>query len=162
MKTSDKELKSKKQAFTRSSLIFFTLFCWLFAVLVVNVFVSLGLHNYRILAGGIAFGFATLVLIFGVIFLSLEKNRANKISIRFAFGYKLYKFTDFLYSPKTQTEVFKPIISDWDEEYFKALIKKEIWKTRWINVRYTYAFLAAMFQKSPIGDLIELIGKLRK
>jgi hypothetical protein len=68
----------------------------------------------------------------------------------------------FLYSSKTQKEVFEPIIVDWQEEYFEALFKKEIWKARWINVRYTYAFLAAMWQKSPIGDLIEFISKLAK
>ena len=68
----------------------------------------------------------------------------------------------FLYSSKTQKEVFEPIIVDWQEEYFEALFKKEIWKARWINVRYTYAFLAAMWQKSPIGDLIEFISKIAK
>jgi hypothetical protein len=68
----------------------------------------------------------------------------------------------FLFSAKTQKEIFEPIASDWQEEYFEALFKKEIWKERWINVRYTYAFLAAMWQKSPIGDLIEFISKLAK
>ncbi len=67
-----------------------------------------------------------------------------------------------MFSTKTQKEIFEPIVADWQEEYFEALFKKEIWKARWINVRYTYAFLAAMWQKSPIGDLIEFISKFAK
>ena len=74
----------------------------------------------------------------------------------------LFKISYFLFSSKTQKEIFEPILSDWQEEYFEALFKKEIWKARWINVRYTYAFLAAMWAKSPIGDLIEFISKLAK
>lgn len=70
--------------------------------------------------------------------------------------------SNFLFSTKTQKEVFEPIVTDWQEEYFDALFKKEIWKARWINVRYTYAFLIAMWQKSPIGDLIEFISKIAK
>jgi hypothetical protein len=68
----------------------------------------------------------------------------------------------FLFSAKTQKEIFEPIVADWQEEYFEALFKKEIWKARWINVRYTYAFLGVMWQKSPIGDLIEFISKIAK
>ncbi len=75
---------------------------------------------------------------------------------------KVLRVTDFFYSPRVQKEVFEPIASDWQEEYFQALFNKEIWKARWINVRYTYAFLAAMWKKSPIGDLIEFISKLAK
>jgi len=74
----------------------------------------------------------------------------------------LLQLSSFLYSAKTCKEVFEPIIVDWQEEFFEALFKKEIWKARWINVRYTYAFLAAMWQKSPIGDLIEFISKFAK
>lgn len=74
----------------------------------------------------------------------------------------LLKISSFLFSTKTQKEIFEPIVADWQEEYFEALFKKETWKARWINVRYTYAFLAAMWQKSPIGDLIEFINKLAK
>jgi len=53
-------------------------------------------------------------------------------------------------------------VADWDEEYFEALSNKEIWKARWINMRYTYAFIIAIWQKSPIGDLIEFIRKIAK
>ncbi|MDQ3131244.1 MAG: hypothetical protein M3Q99_10850 [Acidobacteriota bacterium] len=72
------------------------------------------------------------------------------------------RISNFLYSPKTQKEIFDPIAADWQTEYFEALFKKEIYKARWINVRYTYAFIIAIWQKSPIGDLIEFIRKIAK
>lgn len=75
---------------------------------------------------------------------------------------KLLQLTQFIYSSKYQNEVFNPIVLDWQEEYFEALGKKEIWKARWINVRYTYAFIGAMIQKSPIGDIFELVIKIIK
>lgn len=72
------------------------------------------------------------------------------------------RITNFLYSPKIQKDIFMPICADWQEEYFEALFKKEVWKARWINVRYTYAFVLAMWQKSPLGDLIEFVRKFAK
>jgi hypothetical protein len=84
------------------------------------------------------------------------------INIVSAPGNKLLKISNFLYSIKDQKEIFNPAIADWQEEYFQALSKNEIWKARWINVRYVYAFLATMFKNIPIGDLIEFIKKVAK
>jgi hypothetical protein len=88
-------------------------------------------------------------------------DNANEVRLSYS-GYKYLNITSFFYSPRTQKEIFEPIIADWQEEYFEALSKKETWKSRWINVRYTYAFLGAMWQKSPLGNLIEFISKLAK
>ncbi len=82
--------------------------------------------------------------------------------LKIAISNKLLLISSFFYSPKNQKEVFEPIVIDLQEEYFEALFKKEIWKARWINLRYTYAFLTAMWQKSPIGDFIEFISKIAK
>jgi len=89
-----------------------------------------------------------------------DKKNVTKISR--PPGLRLLSIAEFFYSPKTVKEVFNYTINDWHVEYFEALNKKEIGKARWINVRYTYAFLAAMWQKSPIGDLIEFVSKLAK
>jgi hypothetical protein len=90
-------------------------------------------------------------------FFKIEANLQNQqLSLKFL------RISNFLFSNKNQKEIFEPIIVDWQEEYFQALFKKEIWKARWINVRYTYAFLAATWQKSPIGDLIEFVIKIAK
>ncbi len=90
------------------------------------------------------------------------QNKIKTKKISKLWSSKLLSFTGFLYAPKTQKEVFEATVADWQEEYFEALFKKEIWKARWINVRYTYAFLIAMWQKSPIGDLIEFVRKFAK
>jgi len=86
----------------------------------------------------------------------------NRLHIKAPLHIKFSIFSNFLFSNKNQKEVFEPIIADWQKEYFEALSKKEIRKARWINVRHTYAFLIAMCQKSPIGDLIEFISKIAK
>ncbi len=93
-------------------------------------------------------------------FFKVTKNEASLTTK--SFFYNLSQIIDFLFSKKNQEEVFYQIIADWQEEYFEALFKKEIWKARWINVRYTYAFIGVMRQKSPIGDLIEFVIKVAK
>jgi hypothetical protein len=85
-----------------------------------------------------------------------------KSKVSLPFSRKLLKLTYSLYSSKTQKETFEALVGDWEEEKFEALSKKEIWKARWINARYTYAFLGAMWQKSPLGDLLEFISKIAK
>lgn len=92
----------------------------------------------------------------------LLKLSALKQKIKKPIYLNALKISNFLFSFKNQKEVFEPIAADWQEEYFEALFKKEIRKARWINVRYTYAFLAAMIQKSLIGNLIEFVIKIAK
>lgn len=72
------------------------------------------------------------------------------------------KVSGFLFSSKNQSEIFAQIAADWREEYFDALYAKEIWRSRGINVRYTYQYLKAMWVKSPISDLIEFVIKIAK
>lgn len=91
----------------------------------------------------------------------IEKIRLLNANKSFQ-AYNLMRITKLFYSKKTHVEVFESIVADWQVEYFEALFKKESWKARWINVRYTYAFLVAMWQKSPLGDLIEFIRKIAK
>ncbi len=94
-------------------------------------------------------------------FLKGKKNAIKSLKIaRFRFPSRLLRISGVLFSSKNQNEVFEPITLDWQEEYFEALSNKEIWKARWINVQYTYAFLLSMWQKSPIGDLFEFILKI--
>lgn len=87
-------------------------------------------------------------------------NQESELSLIQPILIKFLEVSKFLFSLKTQKDTFEPIIADWQEEYFEALFKKEIWKARWINIRYTYAFIVAMWQKSPIGDLIEFVRKI--
>ncbi len=59
-------------------------------------------------------------------------------------GNLLLSMAEFLYSSKTYQRVFLPIISDMREEYFEALPQNRIWKARWVRVRGTWSFFAAM------------------
>jgi len=76
--------------------------------------------------------------------------------------YKLLKMSEILFSAKTQKEVFLSVMADWDEEIFEALKKDKDVNLLMINARNTYAFLAAMWQKSLIGNLIEFVVKIAK
>lgn len=160
MKPEKAEQIRTRQAFRRILLLFIFQISWLIGIIVAYLFVSLGLPNLRLLGFGITFGIICF-LVFGLIIL-FGKSILSKSIIFMPFSSKTLRTTNFLYSPKIQKEVFEPINADWQAEYFEALFKKEIWKARWINVRYTYAFLIAMWQKSPIGDLIEFISKIAK
>ncbi len=76
------------------------------------------------------------------------------------FRYKLLKITKFLFSAKTQKNVFEPTAADWDEEIYEALKENKDANLFMINVRNTYAFVVSMWQKSPLGDLLEYVRKI--
>ena len=158
MTEKEKELRTK--TYTRGMLLFIMQLSWLIGIVVSYSFVSLGLFHLRLWGFFITFGIVAFLII-GLIVLH-QKINDNNSKIFLPFSHKSLKITAFFYSGKTQKEVFVPIVADWDEEYFEALSNKEIWKARWINMRYTYAFIIAIWQKSPIGDLIEFIRKIAK
>ena len=74
----------------------------------------------------------------------------------------LLNISGFLYSPKTQKEIFRPIVAEWQYEYFEDLKNKRFGRAKYTNIRWIYHFLLAMWMKSPIGDLIEFISKFAK
>lgn len=75
---------------------------------------------------------------------------------------KFLKISGRLYSEKTQKEVFEQIAGEWNDEVYKVLEKNKDASLFMTNARNTYFFLKAMWQKSPIGDLIEFISKIAK
>ena len=74
----------------------------------------------------------------------------------------IWEIPNIFYSSKTKEMVFSPLKSDWQNELFDAKLKRQKWKTIHINIQYSCAFLAAMMQKSPVGDLIEFVRKFAK
>jgi hypothetical protein len=88
--------------------------------------------------------------------------RNEKSNITTSSRYKLLKLSEIIFSDKTQKEVFLQIMADWDEEIYESLRKNKVSSLFIINARNTYAFLAAMWQKSPIGDLIQFVVKIAK
>lgn len=106
--------------------------------------------------------FSLLIIVIGIIYLLFKSTDVKAFPLKQSMFSRFAHITNFFFSRRNQKEIFEPIIADWQEEYFEALSKNEIWKARWINVRYTYAFLGAMWQKTPFGDLIEFISKIAK
>lgn len=77
-------------------------------------------------------------------------------------GSKIISVIKFIYSRKTIERIFTPILSDWLEEYFKALHEKAHWKARWINMRYRLTFLGTMLAHavSTVGRKVRNIWQL--
>jgi hypothetical protein len=59
-------------------------------------------------------------------------------------GCLLANFADFIFSKQKLDTVLLPVISDMCEEYFEALSQNRIWKARWVRVRGTWSFFAAI------------------
>ncbi len=59
-------------------------------------------------------------------------------------GAILFQILDFTVSKKTFETIYVPIIADMREEYFEAHSQNRIWKARWVRIRGTYSFFAAM------------------
>jgi hypothetical protein len=65
-------------------------------------------------------------------------------TIRLPPGAKLLQLTDFLYTKRKQEKVFEEIVRDMREEYFEAMAQNRIGKARWVRIRGTYSFFAAI------------------
>ena len=74
----------------------------------------------------------------------LIRNGPRTGRISKAPGTRLLLIVDFLFSPATVEETFKPTVADWRKEYFEALRQKRFLKAGWISVRYRYRFILAM------------------
>jgi hypothetical protein len=59
-------------------------------------------------------------------------------------GSKILMFSEFIYRKKFYEEVCLAIVSDMREEYFEALSQNRHWKARWVRIRGTWSFFAAM------------------
>jgi hypothetical protein len=95
--------------------------------------------------------FATFVFIaFSCLEIRLIKLRSKirhldvSNQIHRAPGWKLLSVASFAFSKKTYSNLLVPIILDLQEEYFDALSQNRIWKARWIRIRGTWSFFAAI------------------
>ncbi len=146
---------------TASEKLFLQVFSYIFKVFTL-IFLGIFLSPFIVLLIDFVQDFKKDLLNFTAVKNKTVKESTNQTYIFKPHRYKLLKITGFLFSEKTQQEVFKPTMSDWDSELFEAENQKKNWKARWINVRYTYAFLVGLWQKSLFGDLLEYIRKFAK
>jgi hypothetical protein len=91
---------------------------------------------------------------------SIKNRKSIELKLSQPSRYKLLKLSSFLFSARTCKEVFLTAMADWDEEIFEALKENKDANLFMINVRNTYGFIMAMWQKSPLGDLLEYVRKI--
>lgn len=72
---------------------------------------------------------------------------------------KILKFSQKFYSEETAKLCFEPLIADWKKEHSESISQNENWNAIIISIRYSYAFLSAMFMQSKIGRLLQIIFK---
>ena len=59
-------------------------------------------------------------------------------------GERLLRLAEILFSPKTVALTFKPLVGDWQYEYFEALkARRSRWHLRIMRVRYTWEYTKA-------------------
>lgn len=76
-------------------------------------------------------------------------------------GLRLLKLAEILFSPKTVVLTFKPLIADWQFEYFDGLTKKyPVWRLRLISFRYYWYFTKAC-GLSKVAELFRSIARSR-
>jgi hypothetical protein len=71
---------------------------------------------------------------------------AGIVALRIAKAPHKRRFTiiQLLYSPVDVERVFKPLIADWRQEYFDALVREGLWRARLVNLQYYFRFGQAM------------------
>lgn len=160
MKEQPENRTMQQVAFTRFVIVAFFLAMWMGALCIALIFIHLDLSRFRMLGPVISIVAAAFIAAI-VVRLSI-RSKSREIKVALPYGSKLLRFAIFLFSPKTQIEIFEPLVSDWQEEYFEAINDKLVWKARWINFRYTYAFFAVVLKKTPVADAIVYLVKLTK
>ncbi len=76
------------------------------------------------------------------------KGRATE-PIHRAPGFKLRAFAEFFFSPKTYEKVLEPVLRDLQDEHMEALAEGQIGKARWVRIRGTCSFWAAVAAQLP-------------
>lgn len=75
-------------------------------------------------------------------------------------GSLFLSFVDFFYSSRTVETIFQPLVADWRNEYFEALMKQRKWKARWISIRYRYS-LIQVIGLEIVSVIIKILKRLR-
>jgi hypothetical protein len=130
-----------------------------FAVMIIIIVLPVAHIVFPTLISVIAISFVLLKICKKVIYLL---HKTKEVKVKTPSRYKLLKLSEFLFSAKTQKEIFLSTMADWDDEVYEALKKSKNASLFMINVRNTYSFLAAMWQKSLVGDLIQFVVKIAK
>ncbi|HSS48825.1 MAG TPA: hypothetical protein VLX28_07755 [Thermoanaerobaculia bacterium] len=84
-------------------------------------------------------------------FFRISDRRETPKRIQAAPGWKLRKFAEFFFSPKTFSEVLEPTLRDLFDDYCKAFGARRPWKARWACIRGYWSFWSAVLAQTPIS-----------
>jgi hypothetical protein len=73
-----------------------------------------------------------------------EFEQTVRGSLSAAPGHRLLVVAEFVLTRRSFDRLVLPTIQDMREEYFEALSQNRIWKARWVRVRGTWSFFAAL------------------
>ena len=76
-------------------------------------------------------------------------------------GYRLLRFAEFVFSRQSYRWVLEPVIGDLRREHAAALAAGRRWKARWVRLRGTWAFWAAVAGLLPLSAVGWLMGRSR-
>ena len=99
--------------------------------------------DFELIITGIRAGHYRDVISFAVEMLRRIYSSLGRKTIKKAPGYSVLAAAEFLCGPKTIDQVFEPLVSDWQEEYFAALNQNRWVKAKWISLRYMWKAVLA-------------------
>ena len=86
-----------------------------------------------------------------------EREQERQRRIHYPPGSRLLGLADFIFSGKTFSVVFEPIVTDLRDEYIEAYGHERLWKARWVQIRGYWSFWSAVFAQVPLSLLKRLI-----
>ncbi len=88
-----------------------------------------------------------------VIFLSLAITARMQARVLIHPDGKHQRFAAAFFSQKTNKHVLEPVLRDLRDEYMEALAEGRLWKARWVRIRGTWSFWAAVVTQFPTSLL---------
>jgi hypothetical protein len=89
-----------------------------------------------------------------------EPAKRKKGRIQVPPGFRLQALAKFVFSHKTYSEIYEPILRDLWEEYCEV-VEKQPWKAHYVRVRGYWSFWSAVFAQLPMS-LVNMIYKIWK
>ncbi len=75
-------------------------------------------------------------------------------------GFRLQRFAEFFFLRKTCGNVLEPVIRDLQDEHMEALAEGRTVKARWVRIRGTWSFWAAVVAQTPVSLIKWLFKQL--
>ena len=136
-------------------------------------FKALGLYEFvmrTLVSGKRIFQVSVIVLCIFMLSLLLCRTIASvfrsivlfKRPLTRAPGMYLLTVADFIFRPTTVELTFRPLIAEWQSEYFEALKQGRKYKARWITIRYRFAFACTFIKAMGLSKVFSVFKQISK